>query len=158
MLEKGTSKKKGLFGKKSAGSSPWAELKKDTPEEQHRDCESCGYATCADMIKAMHNGVNIKDHCVHYARFLAEEETQKLAEIRNLSDSTKSLIALNNEQAEAILPKISESIDLITNLLGSIHAMTERVATIAANTEEISSQTTYVQELTGSLREDVEKL
>lgn len=79
-------------------------------------------------------------------------------EIRNLSDSTKSLIAQNNEQAEAILPKISESIDLITNLLGSIHAMTERVATIAANTEEISSQTTYVQELTGSLREDVEKL
>jgi len=79
-------------------------------------------------------------------------------EIRNLSDSTKSLIALNNEQAEAILPKISESIDLITNLLGSIHAMTERVVTIAANTEEISSQTTYVQDLTGSLREDVEKL
>lgn len=79
-------------------------------------------------------------------------------EIRNLSDSTKSLIAQNNEQAEAILPKISESIDLITNLLGSIHAMTERVATIAANTEEIPSQTTYVQELTGSLREDVEKL
>ena len=36
--------------------------------------------------------------------------------------------------------------------------MTERVATIAANTEEISSQTTYVQDLTGSLREDVEKL
>lgn len=36
--------------------------------------------------------------------------------------------------------------------------MTERVATIAANTEEISSQTTYVQELTGSLWEDVEKL
>lgn len=127
----------------------WAELKKDTPEEQHRDCESCGYATCADMIKAMHNGVNIKDHCVHYVRFLAEEETQKLAEIREKEQQ---------EQAEAILPKISESIDLITNLLGSIHAMTERVATIAANTEEISSQTTYVQELTGSLREDVEKL
>lgn len=321
-LDKGTGKKKGLFGKKSAGSSPWAdaltpeerldnlmrafekldlkdfmrsysdrhvevaepnaqekaalwaELKKNTTEEQHRDCESCGYATCADMIKAMHNGVNIKDHCVHYVRFLAEEETQKLAEIRekeqqeqavhqqrltdvtvrfmslseninelntaneasakeatdlalgiqdlsglcdtlnesvstmsdfisvykksnedissiagqtnllslnasieaaragelgrgfavvaeeirNLSDSTKALIEQNNEQAEAILPKISESIDLITNLLGSIHAMTERVATIAANTEEISSQTTYVQDLTGSLREDVEKL
>ena len=321
-LEKGTGKKKGLLGKKSVSSSPWAdaltpeerldnlmqafakldlkdfmrsysdrhveiaepdaqekaalwaELKKDTPEERHRDCESCGYATCADMIKAMHNGVNIKDHCVHYVRSLAEEETQQLAEIRekeqqeqavhqqrltdvtvrfvslsdninelntaneasakeatdlalgiqdlsglcdtlndsvstmsdfinvykksnedissiagqtnllslnasieaaragelgrgfavvaeeirNLSDSTKALIAQNNEQAEAILPKISGSIDLITNLLGSIHAMTERVATIAANTEEISSQTTYVQELTGALREDVEKL
>ena len=90
-LEKGTSKKKGLFGKKSAGSSPWAELKKDTPEEQHRDCESCGYATCADMVKAMHNGVNIKDHCVHYVRFLAEEETQKLAEIREKEQQEQAI-------------------------------------------------------------------
>ena len=36
--------------------------------------------------------------------------------------------------------------------------MTEKVATIAANTEEISSQTTYVQEMTGNLRDDVEQL
>lgn len=90
-LDKGTGKKKGLFGKKSAGSSPWAELKKDTPEEQHRDCESCGYATCADMVKAMHNGVNIKDHCVHYVRFLAEEETQKLAEIREKEQQEQAI-------------------------------------------------------------------
>lgn len=212
-LEKGTSKKKGLFGKKSAGSSPWAELKKDTPEEQHRDCESCGYATCADMVKAMHNGVNIKDHCVHYVRFLAEEETQKLAEIRekeqqeqaihqqrltdvtvrfmSLSENINELNTANEASAKeatdlalgiqdlsglcdtlnesvstmsdfiSVYKKSNEDISSIagqTNLLGSIHAMTERVATIAANTEEISSQTTYVQELTGSLREDVEKL
>ena len=213
LVEKGTSKKKGLFGKKSAGSSPWAELKKDTPEEQHRDCESCGYATCADMIKAMHNGVNIKDHCVHYVRFLAEEETQKLAEIRekeqqeqavhqqrltdvtvrfmSLSENINELNTANEASAKeatdlalgiqdlsglcdtlnesvstmsdfiSVYKKSNEDISSIagqTNLLGSIHAMTERVATIAANTEEISSQTTYVQELTGSLREDVEKL
>ena len=212
-LEKGTSKKKGLFGKKSAGSSPWAELKKDTPEEQHRDCESCGYATCADMVKVMHNGVNIKDHCVHYVRFFAEEETQKLAEIRekeqqeqaihqqrltdvtvrfmSLSENINELNTANEASAKeatdlalgiqdlsglcdtlnesvstmsdfiSVYKKSNEDISSIagqTNLLGSIHAMTERVATIAANTEEISSQTTYVQELTGSLREDVEKL
>lgn len=36
--------------------------------------------------------------------------------------------------------------------------MTEQVATIAANTEEISTQTTYVQGLTGTMWEDVEKL
>ena len=167
----------------------WAELKKDTPEEQHRDCESCGYATCADMIKAMHNGVNIKDHCVHYVRFLAEEETQKLAEIREkeqqeqavhqqrLTDVTVRFMSLSeniNELNTANEASAKEATDLALGIqdlsglcdtlnesvstIGSIHAMTERVATIAANTEEISSQTTYVQELTGSLREDVEKL
>ena len=53
---------------------------------------------------------------------------------------------------------IGESMEAIQNLIKSMNEMTEKVATIAANTEEISSQTTYVQEMTGNLRQDVEQL
>lgn len=63
-------------------------------------------------------------------------------------------LALGIQDLSGLCDTLNESVSTI----GSIHAMTERVVTIAANTEEISSQTTYVQELTGSLREDVEKL
>ena len=79
-------------------------------------------------------------------------------EIRNLSDSTKNLLSQNDQKAEAILPKIGESMEAIKNLIESMNEMTEKVATIASNTEEISSQTTYVQEMTGNLRQDVEQL
>ena len=79
-------------------------------------------------------------------------------EIRNLSDSTKDLLSQNDQKADAILPKVGESMDAIKNLIERINEMTEKVATIAANTEEISSQTTYVQEMTGNLRDDVEQL
>ena len=79
-------------------------------------------------------------------------------EIRNLSDSTKDLLSQNDQKAEAILPKIGESMEAIKNLIESMNEMTEKVATIASNTEEISSQTTYVQEMTGNLRQDVEQL
>ena len=79
-------------------------------------------------------------------------------EIRNLSDSTKDLLSQNDQKADAILPKVGESMDAIKNLIEHINEMTEKVATIAANTEEISSQTTYVQEMTGNLRDDVEQL
>lgn len=79
-------------------------------------------------------------------------------EIRNLSDSTKDLLSQNDQKAEAILPKIGESMEAIKNLIESMNEMTEKVATIAANTEEISSQTTYVQKMTGNLRQDVEQL
>ena len=48
--------------------------------------------------------------------------------------------------------------EAIKNLIESMNEMTEKVATIASNTEEISSQTTYVQEMTGNLRQDVEQL
>ena len=79
-------------------------------------------------------------------------------EIRNLSDSTKNLISENDEKAEAILPKITKSIESIENLITSMNAMTEKVSNIAANTEEISSQTAFVQEMTGKLKVDVEQL
>lgn len=249
-------------------------MNKTTREEQHRDCESCGYSTCKNMVRAIYNNVNIKENCVHYVRSLAEEETrtiahlreqekaeqeihqQKLAditerfvtlsdniselntaneasaneattlaqhiqsisnlcnelneslgtisdfinvykqsnadissiagqtnllslnasieaaragehgrgfavvaeEIRQLSDSTKDLLSQNSEKAEAILPKVAGSMSSIEELVARMNEMTEKVATIAANTEEISSQTTFVQEMTGALRTDVEAL
>lgn len=252
----------------------FAEMKKDTYEEQHRDCESCGYSSCTDLVRAIHNGVNVKENCVHYVRGLAEEETKKIAElrdqerteqeirqqkitditdrfitlsdniaelntaneesaneatnlaqyiqdisrlcdelnesirimsdfisvykksnedisaiagqtnllslnasieaaragengrgfavvaeeIRTLSDSTKDLLTQNDQKAEAILPKITQSMDSIKDLVESMNTMTQKVSTIAANTEEISSQTTYVQNMTEEMRDEVKEL
>ena len=212
----------------------FAEMKKDTYEEQHRDCESCGYSSCTNMVRAIHNGVNIKENCVHYVRGLAElntaneesaNEATNLAqyiqdisrlcdelnesirimsdfisvykksnedisaiagqtnllslnasieaaragengrgfavvaeEIRTLSDSTKDLLTQNDQKAEAILPKITQSMDSIKDLVESMNTMTQKVSTIAANTEEISSQTTYVQNMTEEMRDEVKEL
>ena len=249
-------------------------MNKQDHDEQHRDCESCGYASCRDMVRAIYNGVNVRENCVHYVKSVAQEEMRTLEEIRRkekeeqeihnnklaeitqrfvelsnnindlnianetsageatelalsiqtiaklcdelnesvatmsdfisvykksnedvsaiagqtnllslnasieaaragehgrgfsvvaeqirqLSDSTKTLLSQNDEKAEAILPKITKSMESIENLITSMNAMTEKVSTIAANTEEISSQTAFVQEMTGNLRNDVEKL
>lgn len=79
----------------------FAEMKKDTYEEQHRDCESCGYSSCTNMVRAIHNGVNIKENCVHYVRGMAEEEAKRLQKsvIRNgmhrKSDSRRLLRSQN---------------------------------------------------------------
>ena len=252
----------------------YEDLNKDTYEEQHRDCESCGYTSCHDMIMAIYNGVNVRENCVHYVRSVAEEETKKIQEIhqkeqedyakhqellsditerfvtlsnnidelntanetsangatelaegiqnisalfqtlnesvntmsefievyrkssedissiagqtnllslnasieaarageqgrgfavvaeeiRNLSDSTKELLQQNDERAEAILPKISESMECIRTLITDMNEMTEKIAAIASSTEEISSQTSYVRDMTGALRKNVEQL
>ena len=79
-------------------------------------------------------------------------------EIRTLSDSTKELLTQNDQKAEAILPKITQSMDSIKDLVESMNTMTQKVSTIAANTEEISSQTTYVQNMTEEMRDEVKEL
>lgn len=79
-------------------------------------------------------------------------------EIRELSDSTKNLISQNDSQADAILPKIQESMRVIERLVTDINNMGEKVTTIAANTEEISSQTDQVLTMTENLNTDVLKL
>lgn len=252
----------------------YADMKKASYEEQNRDCECCGYDSCKNMVKAIHNDVNMKENCVYYIRSVAEEEAENLArirekeqeeqrihaqkleeiaeefaelnsniaelneanemsadeatqlaqyideivglcraleesmttmsdfisvykksnqdisgiagqtnllslnasieaaragehgrgfavvaqEIRSLSDSTKELLVLNDKKAEAILPRIQESMKAIEELVESIHEMATRVTTIAANTEEISAKTLYVKEMTDELHKEVEEL
>ena len=79
-------------------------------------------------------------------------------EIRTLSDSTKELLTQNDQKAEAILPKITQSIDSIKDMVESMNSMTLKVSTIAANTEEISSQTTYLQNMSEEMRDEVKEL
>lgn len=90
----------------------FAEMKKDTYEEQHRDCESCGYSSCTNMVRAIHNGVNIKENCVHYVRGMAEEEAKKIAEIRdqerNAQEIRQQKIAAITERFIALSDNIAE--------------------------------------------------
>ena len=79
-------------------------------------------------------------------------------EIRKLSESTKDLIAINNNKAEEILPKIMASIEYIETVVDRVNAMTEKIMTIAANTEEISSQTTQLHDMAENLKKDVQNL
>lgn len=252
----------------------YASMNKTSVEEQERDCESCGYSSCQNMVRAIYNNVNIKENCVYYIRSLAEKETAKLEqihqkeleeqtihhkkladiterfvilseninelhlanetsaneaadlaqhiqnisalcnelnetighisdfikvyqqsnadissiagqtnllslnasieaararehgrgfavvaeEVRQLSHTTKDLLSQNNEKAEALLPKIAESVTSIKALITNMNEMNQMISMIASNTEEISSQTTSVQEMTTILRNDVESL
>lgn len=39
---------------------------------RHIDCSSCGYSTCADMMRAIYNGFNDCHNCIHYEQAEAD--------------------------------------------------------------------------------------
>ena len=41
---------------------------KETKEDRCVDCSCCGYSSCADMVSAIHNNVNIKLKCQKFQR------------------------------------------------------------------------------------------
>ncbi len=250
------------------------DMNKHTQDSRNINCGCCGYETCEEMATAIHNGVNVRENCIHYIKDLAEQEsisiremaeheqqmqeaknailenvfeqfgslhdtavelnmaneasaneTTDLAgevqgismvcdeltdslkliaefvevykqgnieisgiatktnllslnasieaarageqgrgfavvaeEIRNLSDSTRSLIEANNQEAQDIIPKIDRSMEIIRDLIAEIEQMTEKVATIAASSEEISAQTQCLQDMAENLKHIVEEL
>ena len=142
----------------------FAEMKKDTYEEQHRDCESCGYSSCTNMVRAIHNGVNVKENCVHYVRGMAEEETKKIAELRDqerteqeirqqkitditdrfitLSDNIAELNTANEESANEatnLAQYIQDISRLCDELNESIRIMSDFISVYKKSNEDISA-------------------
>ena len=142
----------------------FAEMKKDTYEEQHRDCESCGYSSCTNMVRAIHNGVNVKENCVHYVRGLAEEEAKKIAELRDqerteqeirqqkitditdrfitLSDNIAELNTANEESANEatnLAQYIQDISRLCDELNESIRIMSDFISVYKKSNEDISA-------------------
>lgn len=90
----------------------FSDMCKDTEESRHIDCSCCGYSTCKDMARAIYNGVNKKENCIHYIKTLAEaekdevaliyEENMKKQEIRDekLSRIIEQFAMLNNGISE----------------------------------------------------------
>ncbi|MCR4641115.1 MAG: EAL domain-containing protein [Lachnospiraceae bacterium] len=51
---------------------------KDSNASRRINCGSCGYESCMDMAKAIYNGFNHRDNCVHYLKNAVENEHQNL--------------------------------------------------------------------------------
>ncbi len=49
-------------------------MNKNTPESRKINCSCCGYESCEDMAKAIHNGFNVKENCIHFQKDLVHQE------------------------------------------------------------------------------------
>lgn len=129
------------------------ELKKDTEASRHIDCSCCGYATCKDMVVAIHNEVNIKENCIHYIKALADEEKVAIEQIHQ-----DNLMAQDNYNRK--LQAIIEQFEVLNQGVMEL-AEANSITAIDANnaTEvvmEISDECEYINEALKLFAEFVE--
>ena len=93
-----------------------------TDEGDVYNCAACGYGSCADMAKAIFNGLNKAENCHHYQKRLLEDDRA----------SAKAL-------SESLNEKIVESERRMANLGMTMESLSIRCAEQAATIEESSA-------------------
>lgn len=89
----------------------YKDLNKYTQVQKNINCSACGYGTCSNMVKAIHNGLNVLHNCIDYNRQEVSNE-QQLSNYKN--EQMKSLEELNKlseqklKNAEALKKRVSE--------------------------------------------------
>ena len=77
------------------------------------NCGSCGYKSCEEMTKAIFNGVNRIDNCVHYIKDVAQQEKET---IEQLHDQEKRAQITHNQKLEMIIQQFGPLSDAVTEL------------------------------------------
>ncbi len=111
------------------------EMHKTTPESRRIDCSCCGYSTCTLMACAIYNGVNTKENCIHYTKYLAEKEKEEIEEIHQENLDAQ---AVRNDK----ILHIAEKFDMLNNGITELTKVNDMTAEDAGSVAEIVNEVT----------------
>lgn len=120
-------------------------MNKTDAASQKINCESCGYSSCRNMAKAIYNGVNVKENCVHYVKSVAENEKEK---IQNLMEEEQQKQEIHNQKLADITEQFVSLSENIDQLGDANETSANEATTLAQHIQEISN---FCQELNSSL-------
>lgn len=120
-------------------------MNKMDADSQKMNCESCGYSSCRNMARAIYNGVNVKENCVHYVKSVAENEKEK---IQNLMEEEQQKQEIHNQKLADITEQFVSLSENIDQLGDANETSANEATTLAQHIQEISN---FCQELNSSL-------
>ena len=126
------------------------EMGKDAEEKRYIDCSACGYANCHSMAEAIYNGVNDKKNCVHYAKDLAIEETDKAQE---LAEKVHKQAEDKLEQAKEISNILEEIAANFSDMMISIEEISAGNDGNAGESTELAQKMQDVSQFTSDMME-----
>lgn len=124
----------------------YMDMGKDTEAKRHIDCECCGYKTCKDMVKAIYNGTNVKENCIHYLRDQAEQETETVNKMLSKQSAA-------NQKHEKDIAEVAENFITLTENISQMDDANEASAQEATKlAEEIDGITQTCEKLSESVK------
>ena len=126
-------------------------MNKTTPESRKINCSCCGYDTCRDMARAIHNGFNHKDNCVHYLKDLVAIEK---AAADDMVQREKAALDSQREGLSKTIEKVNFHFDALTEAISNMsdgnNANAEESTDISG---DISNVTDFCESLEASMQE-----
>lgn len=117
------------------------DMNKTTNQSRHIDCSCCGYETCEMMAKAIYNGVNYKENCIHYIKEIAEREREAIDRMRREEQEE------NNRHKAKLEDIIRQFINLGTS-----------IDDLAQANESTANEATYIASSVADVTRECEKL
>ena len=133
----------------------YGDMLKTTAESRKINCECCGYESCELMAKAIYNGFNTKENCIHYVKSQIEKEKENaLVMASTISDENS---AMENKQM-AINDTINKVNELFVGLNESVANMKKGNDNNAKGTAEIREDVKNVSNFCSSLDKAMDEI
>ncbi len=130
----------------------FAEMNKNTWDEQHINCSCCGYETCEEMSTAIYNGFSRKENCIYYIKGVAESEKEHAMELVRENEAEKEVIKKQGENVLETVNAVNENFEALYDAVDSMAGGNE---SNAQESEEIAKQmhriTSFCEDLNESL-------
>ena len=120
--------------------SIFADMLKTEKDKQEINCGCCGYKSCRDMAKAIYNGFNNKNNCVHYIRDVALIEKDE--NIKLVEEVQSSTAELENKKRE-----------LVSEINQSFEELESAIDMISSGSEENSRESTAISQAMADVTE-----
>ena len=130
---------------------------KSEDSKRHIDCSACGYGDCHSMALAIHNGLNYKENCVHFAKDMAQFETREAVKLKEEIEMQTEARLDRARKVDDIMSVITTDFGIMLESLKGLAIGNEGNATesteIANNMEEVSRASDTMMTLFGRISE-----
>lgn len=130
-------------------------LRKNTEEQRHIDCTCCGYETCHDMAKAIYNGFNVKENCIHYQKDIVQQEVDHAENLAREVESQREAEANEHQKLIQTIADINRQFD---NLYKSVDDMAAGNENNAHESTEIAGKIMDISQFTRQLEDSMTEI